>query len=104
MHTPSTMLLLCTLLDPPQLMNAPAKSNNKDLKEIREQQLVTRSQRLRGVGRIIPESGFKMRKEFLAAKVFGCTFTKGGVDSRCGRSSWLQRCLGVHVHKGGKGC
>jgi len=53
-----------------QLMHSPAnKPNNKELKEIREQQLVTRSQRLRTVGRIIPDNGFKMRKEFLAAKV-----------------------------------
>ena len=49
-------------------MNAP-KPNNKDLKEIREQQLVTRSQRLRTVGRVIPENAFKMRKDFFAAKV-----------------------------------
>ncbi len=46
-----------------------APSGNKEPKEIREQQAVTRSQRLRGLGRVIPESGFKMRKEYFAGKV-----------------------------------
>ena len=51
-----------------QLMSAPTVSN-KEPKEIREMQLVTRSQRLRAASRFIPESGFKMRKEFFVGKV-----------------------------------
>mmetsp|Transcript_26727 Transcript_26727/g.72237 ORF Transcript_26727/g.72237 Transcript_26727/m.72237 type:complete len:259 (+) Transcript_26727:146-922(+) len=54
------------------LMHSPSnKPSTKDLKEIREQQLVIRSQRLRAIGRIISDNGFKMRKEFLAAKDTG---------------------------------
>lgn len=53
-----------------------APAGNKEPKEIREQQAVTRSQRLRGMGRVIPESGFKMRKEYFAAKDTGFFFQK----------------------------
>jgi hypothetical protein len=47
--------------------------SNKELHEIKEQQAVTRSQRLRAAYRFIPESAFKMRKEFFANKVGGKT-------------------------------
>lgn len=50
--------------------NAPPPSN-KEPKEIREMQLVARSQRLRQFWRFIPESSFKMRKEFFIAKETG---------------------------------
>lgn len=50
--------------------NAPPP-NNKEPKEIREMQMVSRSQRLRQFWRIIPESSFKMRKEFFVAKDTG---------------------------------
>ena len=50
-----------------QMMSAPTQSK-KEPKEIREMQLVTRSQRLRAASRFIPESGFKMRKEFFVGK------------------------------------
>lgn len=50
-----------------QLVNAPP-ANTKELKELRELQAVARSQRLRGMSRFIPESSFKMRKEFFAGE------------------------------------
>ncbi|PNW78361.1 hypothetical protein CHLRE_09g400400v5 [Chlamydomonas reinhardtii] len=50
-----------------QLFNAPPP-NNKDLKEIREMQALTRAGRLRGFGRFIPETSFKMRKEYFAGE------------------------------------
>jgi len=53
------------------LMNVPVTASTKDLKEVREQQLVMRSQRLRTAGYVLPESGFKMRKEFLVNKATG---------------------------------
>lgn len=54
-----------------QLMHNPAGNTSKETKEIKEQQAVTRSQRLRATYRVIPESSYKMRKEYFAAKVFG---------------------------------
>lgn len=48
--------------------NAPP-ANNKEAKEIREMQLVARSQRLRQFWRFIPESSFNMRKGYFVEKV-----------------------------------
>lgn len=48
-----------------QLVSAPPP-NNKELKELKELQSVARSQRLRGACRLIPESSYKMRKEYFA--------------------------------------
>lgn len=50
-----------------QLFNAPP-TTNKELKEIREMQAVSRSGRLRGFARFIPETSFKMRKEYFAGE------------------------------------
>eukprot|EP00198_Chlamydomonas_reinhardtii_P005868 XP_001695204.1 hypothetical protein CHLREDRAFT_130716 [Chlamydomonas reinhardtii] len=57
-----------------QLFNAPPP-NNKDLKEIREMQALTRAGRLRGFGRFIPETSFKMRKEYFAGVRTGASGT-----------------------------
>lgn len=48
----------------------------KEPKEIREQQAVARSQRLRAMHRWLPESAFKMRREFFAAKDTGFFWQK----------------------------
>lgn len=48
-----------------------ASTANKEPQEIREQQQVARSQRLRAALRFIPESGYKMRKEFFVGKARG---------------------------------
>ncbi|GFR50776.1 hypothetical protein Agub_g13041 [Astrephomene gubernaculifera] len=50
-----------------QLFNTPPP-NNKELKEVREMQAVSRSGRLRGFGRFIPETSFKMRKDYFAGE------------------------------------
>jgi hypothetical protein len=55
----------------PQLFNTPPP-NNKELKEVREMQAVARSGRLRGFGRFIPETSFKMRKEYFAGVCTAC--------------------------------
>lgn len=59
-----TMVLVCLQLT----FNAPP-ANNKEAKEIREMQLVARSQRLRQFWRFIPESSFNMRKGYFVEKV-----------------------------------
>lgn len=59
-----TLISLYTL----QLFNAP-NTPNRELKEVREVQAVARSGRLRTMCRFIPESGFRMRKEYYANKV-----------------------------------
>ena len=51
-------------------MNAPTgAASNKEPKELREQQAVTRCQRMRAMMRVMPEGGFKMRKEYFIGKV-----------------------------------
>jgi len=70
---------LSTLHADAQMMAGPSAPSNKELKEVREQQAVTRSQRLRMMGRVIPETAFRMRKEFLVAKVRArCAWGGGG--------------------------
>ncbi|MEW5304724.1 MAG: hypothetical protein WDW38_009720 [Sanguina aurantia] len=54
-----------------QMLNAPAAATGKEIREIREMQAVTRSQRLRGMLRWIPDSAFKMRREFFVGKDTG---------------------------------
>ena len=56
--------------------SSPPINNKKDPLEVREQQLVARSQRLRQWGRFIPESGFLMRKEFFVGKDTGAFYQK----------------------------
>jgi len=56
-----------------QVQAAPSKL---ELKEVREVQAATRSQRLRMMGRVMPEPGFRMRKDFLAAKNTGLFYQK----------------------------
>ncbi|GIL50129.1 hypothetical protein Vafri_6437 [Volvox africanus] len=50
-----------------QLFNTPPPTN-KELKEVREMQAVARAGRLRGFGRVIPETSFKMRKDYFAGE------------------------------------
>ncbi|PNH09431.1 ER membrane protein complex subunit 3 [Tetrabaena socialis] len=50
-----------------QLFNSPPPSN-KELKELKEMQAVARAGRVRGYGRFIPETSFKMRKEYFAGE------------------------------------
>ncbi|KXZ45653.1 hypothetical protein GPECTOR_52g52 [Gonium pectorale] len=50
-----------------QLFSAPPPSN-KELKEVREMQAVTRAGRLRAMGRFIPETSYKMRKDYFAGE------------------------------------
>ena len=50
-------------------MSKPPDQANRELKEVREQQAVLRSQRMRMWGRLIPASSFRIRKELFAAKV-----------------------------------
>lgn len=69
-HAMYATRILITLITMLQLFNAPPASN-KELKEIREVQAVARSGRLRAMCRFIPESSFKMRKEYYANKVCG---------------------------------
>lgn len=59
-----------------QLTHQPTDTSNKDPKELREQQGVMRAQRLRQAGRVIPENGYKMRKEYFVAKVGGRSVTR----------------------------
>ena len=55
-----------------QLMNPTTPPpSKKSLDEIKEQQLVARSQRMRMLGRFIPETGFRMRKEYFIGKDTG---------------------------------
>jgi hypothetical protein len=51
------------------LMNGVPPKNNKSPVEQREMAAVARSQRLRQFWRFIPESSFKMRKEYFVAAV-----------------------------------
>lgn len=95
-----------------QFMSAQAPPSTKDLKEVREQQLVTRSQRLRAAGRILPEGGFKMRKEYLAKEVLhgacmgpwwqcATARTHAGAASR----QWgVRACHRAGVHQGARAC
>lgn len=53
------------------MFSAGPSNDNKGLPEIREMGVVTRSQRLRQNMRFIPESSFKMRKEYFAADTTG---------------------------------
>jgi hypothetical protein len=53
------------------MVHAPAAQSQKPLKELREQQAVMRSQRLRTLGSLVPEASFKMRREYFAAKDTG---------------------------------
>jgi hypothetical protein len=50
-------------------MMATSTPPNKEPDEIREMQSVTCSQRLLTASRFIPESSFKMRKEYFVGKV-----------------------------------
>jgi hypothetical protein len=50
-------------------MNGAPPKSNKEPKEIREVQAVARSQRIRQFWRVIPEPGYKMRREFFIGKV-----------------------------------
>ncbi|GAX75882.1 hypothetical protein CEUSTIGMA_g3325.t1 [Chlamydomonas eustigma] len=52
-------------------MNGAPPKSNKEPKEIREVQAVARSQRLRQFWRVIPEAGYKMRREFFVGKDTG---------------------------------
>lgn len=51
------------------LMNGAPPKNNKEAKELREMSAVARSQRLRQFWRFIPESSYRMRKEYFVGKV-----------------------------------
>ena len=51
------------------MMNGAPPKSNKTASELKEVAAVARSQRLRQFGRVIPEQGFKMRKEYFAHKV-----------------------------------
>lgn len=53
------------------LMFNPNAPSSKEPKELREQLAVTRSQRLRAMARVMPEAGFKMRKEYFIGKDTG---------------------------------
>lgn len=53
------------------MVHSPAQAAQKQLKEIREQQSVTRSQRIRTLGGLIPEASCKMRKDYFIAKDTG---------------------------------
>mmetsp|Transcript_13286 Transcript_13286/g.38615 ORF Transcript_13286/g.38615 Transcript_13286/m.38615 type:complete len:256 (-) Transcript_13286:410-1177(-) len=53
------------------MMNSGGTKQNKELPEIREASNVARSQRLRGGHRLIPESSFKMRRDYFVAENTG---------------------------------
>lgn len=49
---------------------SPKQTGEVNLKEVKEKQALTRSQLLRGALGFIPESSFRQRKRYLAAKVY----------------------------------
>lgn len=53
------------------MVHSPAAQSQKQLKELKEQQSVMRSQRLRVLAGLIPEAAFKMRKDYFIAKDTG---------------------------------
>eukprot|EP00877_Chromochloris_zofingiensis_P009631 jgi/Chrzof1/4921/Cz15g04170.t1 len=65
------IVLMKLLMQYAHQMTSITQPSNKELQEIREQQAVTRSQRIRQFMNIMPESAFKMRKHFFMEKDTG---------------------------------
>ena len=76
------LTLGCPIL---QLLFSANPQTAKEPKEIREQQAVMRSQRLRAAWRFMPEASFRMRKEYFVGKVIQAGPAIRGASSRAAR-------------------